>query len=319
MSASDRKKTASAPLADLRALRGNLGETLRRRRAENKAGSRAETAGAAATAPLSRPESEPAAGKPPESGGIILASYNIHKCVGTDKIFDPQRIISVIAGLRADILALQEVDKRFGARHGLLDMAELERETGLRPVPIHPIAPQGQGWHGNALFFRAGNICSIEQIALPGVEPRGALIVDFYFKAGPLRIIAAHFGLLRRSRALQAEAILAFLKTRQTMPTVLLGDLNEWRSSKNSSLNGLHAYFVEKADAAPSFPSRFPLLTLDRVFAAPPDLVRSLAVYDTPLARRASDHLPIQALIHLPPAAEQTIQAETPTELPPLP
>ncbi|KAA6206250.1 MAG: EEP domain-containing protein [Candidatus Tokpelaia sp.] len=311
MAAHDNNNTGPAPLVDLRALRGNLGKTLRDRRATHKAaqnGATAAEAGISASAQTQQTQ--------PLSGEIILASYNIHKCVGTDKIFNPQRIVEVIAGLKADILALQEVDKRFGTRHGLLDLAELERETGLRPVPIHSIAPQGQGWHGNALFFREGNICSIEQIALPGVEPRGALIVDFYFKAGPLRIIAAHFGLLRRSRTLQAEAVLTFLKAKQNMPTVLLGDLNEWRIGKNSSLNRLRDYFVEKTATSPSFPSRFPLLALDRVFAAPHNLVRSLTVCDTPLARRASDHLPIQALICLQPLPEQTQQAETATEPP---
>jgi len=301
MAASDNKNTGPAPLADLRALRGNLGKTLRDRRAAHKA---AQNGAAAAEAEISASAQTQAL-----SGEIILASYNIHKCVGTDKIFNPQRIVEVIAGLKADILALQEVDKRFGKRHGLLDLAELERQTGLRPVPIHSIAPQGQGWHGNALFFREGNICSIEQITLPGVEPRGALIVDFYFKAGPLRIIAAHFGLLRRSRTLQAEAILTFLKAKQNMPTVLLGDLNEWRIGKNSSLNRLRDFFVEKTATSPSFPSRFPLLALDRVFAAPHNLVHSLAVYDTPLARRASDHLPIQAVIRLPGLPEKKGQA----------
>jgi len=300
MSESDHKSRAGDSLTDLRALRNNLEQALRRRRRRlaDSAGEQNAAAGESGAPHI------PAVAASPElpakgPGDIILASYNIHKCVGIDKIFNPQRIIAVIAGLDADILALQEVDKRFGERTGLLDLSELERRAGLKPVPIHPISPQGHGWHGNALFYREGQVSSVEQVALPGVEPRGALIVDFYLREGPLRVIAAHFGLLRRSRASQAEAILAFLKPKQDMPTVLLGDLNEWRIGPNSSLNGLMPFFAKMA-GRPSFPSRFPVLALDRVFSTPHNLVRALAVHDTELARQASDHLPIRALLHLP-------------------
>lgn len=295
-------KRQGQTLAGLRALRDNLQNTLRKRRDVLRA-ALAAGAAAAGEAEAAPPVAKSPAAMPEKAeGDLILASYNIHKCIGTDKIFNPQRIVEVIAGLDADILALQEVDKRFGARCGLLDLQDLYERSGLRPVPIHTISPQGQGWHGNALFYREGQVCSVEQLALPGIEPRGALIVDFTLKTGALRVIAAHFGLLRRSRALQAEAILSFLKTKQDMPTVLLGDLNEWRSGKSSSLNGLMPFFAKTA-GGPSFPSRFPVLALDRVFSAPHNLVRSLAVEDTPQSRLASDHLPIKLLLRLPQAS----------------
>ncbi|MCG5484995.1 MAG: EEP domain-containing protein, partial [Sinorhizobium meliloti] len=43
----------------------------------------------------------------------------------------------------------------------------------------------------------------------------------------------------------------------------------------------------------------FPLLPLDRVLGNPHHLVTSVAVHDTPLARVASDHLPVKASIDL--------------------
>lgn len=42
---------------------------------------------------------------------------------------------------------------------------------------------------------------------------------------------------------------------------------------------------------APTFPSFRPTPSLDRIMADLPGLVAELAVHDTPLARRASDHL----------------------------
>lgn len=83
---------------------------------------------------------------------LVVASYNIHKCVGVDKVFNPTRIVRVIAELKADILALQEADKRFGERKGLIDLQLLKAETGLFPVPLNTMSPHGHGWHGNALF-----------------------------------------------------------------------------------------------------------------------------------------------------------------------
>jgi len=232
-------------------------------------------------------------------GDVLVASYNVHKCVGTDKVFAPQRVMHVINEINADILALQEIDKRFGCRSGLLDLAELKERCGLTPVPINAMSPRGHGFHGNALFFRHGVVHDIHQMDLPGVEPRGALIVDFHLERGPLRVVAAHFGLLRRSRERQVGAIMEALAKRTPLPTILVGDLNEWRLGKSSSLNYLTRSFNVTMGSVPSFPSRFPVLALDRVLAAPHHLVTSVDVHHTPLARQASDHLPVKAWLDL--------------------
>lgn len=230
---------------------------------------------------------------------LTAASYNVHKCVGVDKIFNPARIIRVIAELKVDILALQETDKRFGERVGLIDLKLLKVETGLIPVPLNTMSPYGHGWHGNALFLRKGHICDILQITLPGIEPRGAVIVELEMEAGPLRVIAAHFGLLRHSRNQQTKTLLSLLQTRSLMPTLLIGDFNEWRVGKGSPLNHFSSYFDNTIGTVPSFPSRFPFLALDRVFAFPQQLVTRIETHHSPLARIASDHLPVKAYLDL--------------------
>jgi endonuclease/exonuclease/phosphatase family metal-dependent hydrolase len=235
---------------------------------------------------------------------VLAASYNVHKCVGMDKRFDPDRTAAVIRETGADIVALQEADRRFGARTGLLDLPRLRRETGLVPVPMAGAAGRS-GWHGNVLLFREGAVQDVHPIALPGVEPRGALVVDVDLDIGPLRIVAAHLGLLRRCRAQQAEAILAAVAARSDRPSLLLGDLNEWRLGARSSLLNFDPAFGPLGAALPSFPSRFPLFALDRILAKPHGLITSLEVHDTPLARVASDHLPIKAWIDLAGAASR--------------
>ena len=147
--------------------------------------------------------------------------------------------------------------------------------------------------------MREGTVSDVHQIRLPGLEPRGALVVDIDLRDGPLRIVAAHLGLLRRSRAQQAEAILAAVSVASDRPILLLGDLNEWRLGAKSSLRSFDPTFGPLHAALPSFPSRFPVFALDRILSSRPELISRIEVHDTPLARAASDHLPIKAVIDM--------------------
>ncbi len=45
-----------------------------------------------------------------------VATYNIRKAIGTDRRRSPERILDVLAELDADVVALQEADRRFGPR-----------------------------------------------------------------------------------------------------------------------------------------------------------------------------------------------------------
>jgi endonuclease/exonuclease/phosphatase family metal-dependent hydrolase len=237
-----------------------------------------------------------------------IASYNIHKCVGTDGRFMPGRVAEVLAEIDADIIALQEADERLGTRQGLLDLAALQKKTDL--VPLHRSDNEiSHGWHGNVILARQGAMKGSKHIRLPGLEPRGAVIVDLELKGVTLRIIAAHFGLLRRSRSQQALALVE--ATRSVLhPTILLGDLNEWRVGNRSSLLGLLPHFGPMHAVLPSFPSRYPLLALDRILARPASLISSIEIHNTPLARVASDHLPIKARLKLGALARQDMQPE---------
>lgn len=236
-------------------------------------------------------------------GCITVASYNVHKCVGVDKRFDPSRIIGVIAELNADVVALQEADRRFGQRVGLLDAAALEKRTGLTLLPVAD-TPGGHGWHGNALLVREGRLLRLRRIDLPGAEPRGALVAELKLPGGRLRVIAAHLGLMRRHRAMQAATLLEAIaegdrRAHTPMPTLLMGDLNEWRPGVPSSLVALERVFGPLTSGAPSFPSRLPFLALDRILGTPQGIVAGVEAHSTPLARLASDHLPLKARVDL--------------------
>ncbi|WP_159999618.1 endonuclease/exonuclease/phosphatase family protein [Roseomonas sp. 18066] len=234
---------------------------------------------------------------PVVSGPVTVASYNVHKCVGTDRRFDPARIAQVIGEIAPDIIAIQEADRRFGRRTGLLDTAALQ-EAGLTLLPISSL-PDGHGWHGNALAVRAGTPLSLQRIALPGAEPRGAVIAELELPAGKLRVIAAHFGLLRRCRTRQGAAILEAIGQGEAMPTLMMGDLNEWRPGRRSSLRVLESFFGPASFGPASFPARLPVFALDRILGWPQGVVQEVRAHDTPLARKASDHLPLKAKLLL--------------------
>ena len=232
-------------------------------------------------------------------GRLRVASYNVHKCIGPDGTFDPMRTAAVIAEIDADIIALQEADKRLGSRDGRLNLAALERETDLRLVPI-AARPKSHGWHGNALFVRRGTLLRAERIDLPHAEPRGAVLAEIRLTGGNLRVVSAHLGLLRPTRRLQLEHLMGFIVQREPMPTLLMGDFNEWRPTRGRSpFDCLRPLFGPTDVHVASFPTSRPLFPLDRIFATPPGLIVDFAVHYTPLARRASDHLPVKAVIDL--------------------
>ncbi|MGY6536058.1 MAG: endonuclease/exonuclease/phosphatase family protein [Pararhodobacter sp.] len=234
---------------------------------------------------------------------LMLGSYNVHKAVGRDMRRDPARTIDVIREIGADIVALQEVDRRFGAREGVLDLDVLRARTGLSPVPLSDRLGRGaHGWHGNLLLIRGAEVEDARPITLPGLEPRGAIVADLRVAGQPLRIIAAHLGLFHQSRLLQARHLTQEVEQAAGRPVILMGDLNEWRLGVGCSLmplrKGLRAV-KRSADTVASFPAAMPMLPLDRIIACNRADMLDLTPHDTPLSRAASDHLPIKARVRL--------------------
>jgi len=237
---------------------------------------------------------------------LILASYNVHKGVGGDYRRDPARILGVLGEIGADVLALQEVDRRFGARAGVLDPGPLAQVTGLEPVSLdRRLGLRALGWHGNLLLVRPGRVRvqSAKPLTLPGLEPRGAIVADLVAGDRPLRVIALHLGLLRASRLAQARRLADEIGGDDGRPTVVMGDTNEWRLGPDCGLmplrRGLRAV-KRSAQTQPTFPARLPVLPLDRIIASPPAALSDLAAHASPLARLASDHLPLTARLRLP-------------------
>lgn len=225
---------------------------------------------------------------------IRFATYNIHGAIGRDRRCDPERIASVLNEIDADVVALQEVD----ARHGGLDkLAFLGGQTGLTPI-AGPTILRKTGDYGNAVLARCPFIeVHRVDISVADREPRGALDLTLACRGARLRLLATHLGLRPAERRDQIDALLGRLGPADPMPTVLMGDLNEW-FLWGRPLRWLHRYF-EETPAPATFPARVPLLALDRLWVKPRNALRRLSVHASPLARIASDHLPLVAEVEL--------------------
>ena len=88
-------------------------------------------------------------------------------------------------------------------------------------------------------------------------------------------------------------------------PVIAMGDMNEWRMNGRSSLEMFSPHLTNVSAAVASFPSRFPIWPLDRVLVSKNIRVLDVEAYDTPLARVASDHLPVKAVIGIVPEQQE--------------
>jgi endonuclease/exonuclease/phosphatase family metal-dependent hydrolase len=217
-----------------------------------------------------------------------LASYNLRKCRGTDGQRAPGRILDVINSIDADVVALQEADMRLGPRPAALPYRMIETHTDFTAVPVAR-SPVSVGWHGNAVLVRKTAVVDrVHRLDLPGLEPRGAVVVDLE----NLRVVAVHLGLLRASRQHQLHAIRSALTGMDDRPTVILGDFNEW--SRSGGMAPIKDAFDVIAPGR-SFHAARPIAALDRIALSRAIELRDAGVVETNLSRRASDHLPIWA------------------------
>lgn len=232
---------------------------------------------------------------------LRVASYNIRKCIGLDGRRHPRRIIEVIRELDANILALQEADQRIGPRVAALPRELLAQRTDYEVVPVATTHLR-LGWHGNALLVkRPIEIISTARLHIPRLEPRGAVMAELRAPGGRLRVVAAHLSLLRRVRRRQLVAVGAYLaRLAPEVPTIILGDFNEWRPEARV-LELLPADYAVLSPGR-SFPAALPRLGLDRIVTGPGLAVRGVGVHRSKRARIASDHLPVWAEIEFAPA-----------------
>jgi endonuclease/exonuclease/phosphatase family metal-dependent hydrolase len=228
---------------------------------------------------------------------LRVASYNIRKAVGLDWKRRPERILAVLDEVDADVVVLQEADKRLGDRPAAIPLGLIASHGGY--AHLDPGPGPSLGFHGNAVLLRKGLRGEVaDLIDLPGFEPRGAIIARVRPETGRgvFILVAAHLGLNRGSRHLQLGAILQATR-RFRMPMVLAGDLNE-RAPKRL-LAPFHEH-LNLVTPGPSFHAARPFVALDHVILHGKVRAEAAQVHVSPLSRVASDHLPIWADLAIP-------------------
>ncbi len=229
---------------------------------------------------------------------LVVVSYNVHCCVGSDGRYDPERVARVIAELDADVVALQEVESPFGP-HELDQLSHIASSAGFPHAIAGPTLRRRRAPFGNAILthWPARHIRRID-LSVPGRERRGALDVELLCHDVAVRVFATHFGLRRAERAQQWQRLLAHVGLDPAPILVLLGDFNHWRR-RDGALGDVRRRLGE-TPALRTFPSRRPIFPLDRLWLQPRSALRGLHVVTSRLARAASDHLPLRAEISLP-------------------
>ncbi len=225
---------------------------------------------------------------------LKVASYNIHKGIGTDRRRNPGRIIDVLNEIDADIIALQEADRRFGARAAAIPQKLLEMHSDYSAIPLD-VQTDSMGWHGNAILVRnSATVIAHDIMHIPCLEPRGAIMAHFELAGRELAVFGMHLDLSGLWRRRQAAAIVKLAQEKERdVPVVLMGDLNEWSAAGGCLKDFARAF--EMVDCGRSFHSRSPIATLDRIMHSNSFNCTTAGVHDSAAARKASDHLPVWA------------------------
>lgn len=259
--------------------------------------------------------------------GIRIATYNIHKCVGIDRRTSVERIARVLHELDADIVALQEVVversvgqapealvvpaisfirnslEKLGQRKGpgARDQAEQLAELTGFAVVVGPAIDEPGHVYGNVVLTRLP-IVGYENFDISSRrrEPRACLRVDVAIPGGgALHLYNTHFGTshperVEQSRRLVESGILA--GSHPEHPQVLVGDFNDWFAGAPTRLLGDHFHDATRR-LKPTYPSLAPVLRLDRIYVNHHVRVRRIEAHGSRVARVASDHVPIVAVL----------------------
>jgi endonuclease/exonuclease/phosphatase family metal-dependent hydrolase len=240
---------------------------------------------------------------------IRVLTYNIHAGKDARLVDNLERIVAVIDSSDADVVLLQEVDRRTRRADGADHYATLQRLTRMHGVFGKSLDFQG-GEYGIAVLSR-WPLDSISALPLKvdppqersgaSYEPRIALHVRIHSPSGPVDVINTHLdpgaaGLYRRQ---ELVAVLAHMKQKTTpgIPLLFGGDLNARPNTDDImavSFVLTDAFGSCGTGAGETFPSHAPDRRIDYIF-----LQRARCSSARVLETQASDHRPMLAIIEI--------------------
>ena len=254
-----------------------------------------------------------------------IMTYNVHRCVGVDRKLDVDRIAAVIAEYEPDVVALQELDVGRARTRGVDQAHEIARQLEMT-FHFNAAMKVEEELYGDAILtcrpeklIRKGPLPTVSGV--PGLEPRGALWAAIDFDGVEVNVLNTHLGLVPREQRLQAAALTGkdwLDDPRCVDPVILVGDFNA------TSLTRPYQKFLTRLTdgqrhiglgrMVPTFPSNFPVLRIDHVFCSPRIRCTKVQTAMFPLARVASDHLPLVVDFDILPASSAAAAVSSPSE-----
>ncbi len=245
---------------------------------------------------------------------LKIATYNIHKGLS----YFNRRVVlhelrERLRELDADLVFLQEVQgehayhcERYhnypdGAQHDFI-AAEVWPHSVYGKNAVYEA-----GHHGNAILSRFPILHSFNtDVSAHRFESRGLLHCEIDLP-GEKRVhcLCVHFGLFARGRRAQTCALIEYVRNEipPDAPLIIAGDFNDWRNQTGKVLAGeLHihdVFHLHGGQLARSFPSRLPLLRLDRIYVRGFDVLHS-SVHTGGNWQRLSDHAALSAQLKRP-------------------
>jgi endonuclease/exonuclease/phosphatase family metal-dependent hydrolase len=259
---------------------------------------------------------------------LRVVTWNVHGCVGTDGRFAPERVAQALGALMPDVALLQEVGDNQG-KHPPIDQANIiSRALGLF-CTLGITMPREPYGYGNCTLSRWPVLDSeTVDLSFHGREPRACLRAVVGHDDFQLVTLNVHLGLGPTERRYQLglilESLLADYAQEQVRhhhehprlwrwrkrdvdklatlkePLVLGGDFNDFPPGVVTRTLANRLYDVSGHIAQRgTFPSRLPMLRLDRIYTSFAIGVHRAWVPRSPLLRVASDHLPVVVDVEL--------------------
>jgi endonuclease/exonuclease/phosphatase family metal-dependent hydrolase len=230
---------------------------------------------------------------------LRFLTWNVHGCVGRDGVCDPDRVARVLDAAKPDVSALQEIDNR--TTHVARDpFSYFGTLFGWTTVAARTLTAR-DGHYGHIVLSR-WPIESLGEIDLSvrWREPRKAIVGAIASPAGRIVVVAAHLGLLPFERRRQFTRLKERIAAIDERPLVVLGDFNDFpgRGLAERSL----CPPLTPTPELPTYPSRLPLLPLDRIWFTDPLELTAIATLND--ASRISDHVPLLASLRWKDAPE---------------
>jgi endonuclease/exonuclease/phosphatase family metal-dependent hydrolase len=214
---------------------------------------------------------------------IRLLSYNIHKGLGLgNRAFTLPAIRDALINLLPNVMFLQEVvgeHTKHASRFSewpCNGQFSFLAEAGWPHTAYGKNAVYGHGHHGNAILstYPIQEFENID-VSTNAFESRGILhaVLAVPGVPVPLHCMCVHLNLLKRGREAQLKKLCqrVLRSVPDHHPLIVAGDFNDWQENASKLLfddiGAQEVFLGLKGQHAQTFPTAFPLLRLDRIYA----------------------------------------------------